>query len=480
MSRDDHADLRLAQIRRLRNASRASAAHGASLHACKEQDDRPTQAVVRTRFNGNAVAVVVRVVGCAVGARSAHFVLTVDSLDTGAYPTIGHPWSSHYQRKLSDGLKLVAKLNTRSCQLTHLQWAVRARCLGLLPRPFRPDDHPFATLDLALVDAKSTSTIEPAYVPLVVSLGPKRIQARDALMHCSSVVAFGRITEQVAALRKARNHWAQIGSRTSFVFARTRSHCNRLERIPNVTCDVISSWRAASDPLGIHGGVDVRSNWTEPSLTPWFDQPLLQLVCLIYAQLVKSPKPYLAFTDLDELPPPAQSASTLMYALKSAQNYNAAGVRLFFDAELRCPSRGERAVPADTDQNRWCPSSSEEWMAKCPHPTIKAAEHRRIHWKPIVVPERIYTLSPHTATPVDKFRGLLDMWSDSKVTPLCLKHLRLAHRSVNATLVVPNLKKRSEWRSAMGMRSQFLSGDQSHPEQMSHTRRGDVVVERGK
>ena len=40
------------------------------------------------------------------------------------------------------------------------------------------------------------------------------------------------------------------------------------------------------------------------------------------------------------------------------------------------------------------------------------------------------------------------MWSDSKVTPLCLKHLRLAHRSVNATLVVPNLKA-SEWRSAM-------------------------------
>ena len=211
-------------------------------------------------------------------------------------------------------------------------------------------------------------------------------------------------------------------------------------------CDVVSPWdgRQASPRDD-----DVSINRTEPLLTPWFDQPALQLLCLAYAQEMVEHKssastsslsePYLAFADLDESPPPPPSKATLWAALEKARANNSVGVRLFFDAELTCPTTTTvlDSQGWEVDAPYWCPASKDDWLSHCPHPSIKDPNLRRVHWKPIVLPERTYDLSPHSAVPTIDARPMTpDQYSLDPNAPLCLMHDRSHRSTLNATITV--------------------------------------------
>ena len=199
-------------------------------------------------------------------------------------------------------------------------------------------------------------------------------------LHCSTVPVFGTHSLLVGRLATARVAWATNGFNQTLVFARDRKHCDALaSATTGVVCEVRTSFASiVSNETGQVWGAFERqqrrdnTSYTEET-TKYLEQPLLSVLCLVYAKAAASE--LLATTDLDEVPPPHLMAA--LHAREARAQAAFAGVKIFFDAEHSCP-RG------------FCPNSSLGYTQYC-----SPSEHRNF-WKPIVVPNRVLDIHVHS------------------------------------------------------------------------------------
>ena len=205
------------------------------------------------------------------------------------------------------------------------------------------------------------------------------------LMSCTGRLIHGDLRERVRVLHESQQYWRAVGFETSVIFARTRRECDALMRVTGIFCDQRSVMDLQSSQRTLHQ----------------YEQPILQGICLAYAQV--SQAAFLALADADDHPPAA-----LPYVLDLVRQHDhLAGVRLFFDADLWC-------------QPGFCPANETDWREQCKRANGRAG---RNHWKPIVIPARTQEVSVHQFDPIPPF-GRKQVWR------ICYHHRTVAQVQV--------------------------------------------------
>lgn len=344
--------------------------------------------------------------GCAVVTHGlSQFVLVVTR--AGSYTTDHYVYSATRERPKLDFIKYRQTIDVGSaglrlsisgivCNMTTLRRSVRADCpLGVLHAMDRPQ-RLVLRFDTGLQGAREAAVVS-------VALDWASFKAGASSLQCQGNPIYGNVSAEAAMLTQLRKSWRIVGFARSLVFARHESACAVL--------------RAAAPQSEVH--CETRRRLPLPQHATWrqqravahpdMDKNIYAAVCLVYARAIQAP--FLALTDLDELPP-----GKLAAVLREKRGSSAV-VRVFFDADHACGGA--------------CPSSDVDASQRC-------GKRKRIPWKPIVQPQKTLDVDTHGASVLDGYsqrwtRTLYDKATD--VYGACLRHVRRSVSSASAAKI---------------------------------------------
>ena len=281
---------------------------------------------------------------CVVNEHTARFVLTLWNASAGP-KTIIPPWRLHHQAASPTAAGLSMWVEGTACSLQHNLHVLNALCLA--------QRAPQGELNVSFVMGDNPTPTR-LFLPLAPSLHGSRA------LQCLGTPAYGSSSLVLSQLHAIHRAWQQNGF-SHLLFARTTMQCDVLVQMPNVACEVRRSLLLR--------------------FAPYFEQPIYQGVCLMYAQAMRAP--LLALTDLDEHPPFSLSG-ILSRALRDRS-----GLLIFYDGVEACPTG-------------YCPHNHSDFAQTCVQDRFRRGQWtwrgKPAIWKPIVVPHRVRDVGVHAFT----------------------------------------------------------------------------------
>ena len=324
-------------------------------------------------------------VGCSFSPWNGELEILL-CLETLPRPLFTTQHTHFLQHPLPQGRRLrmvVAGCHCREARFLQHVISVRCRCMPAAQKWQSP-----ATRTVLAMSARATIVADLSHGVAAKSDFTFRVEPRQTvgrLLACTGRVVHGNIEERRRLVAAAQSLWQAVGFATSLLFARSASECDQLRLADGgVWCEQRGAFDEAAAARTSHV----------------YEQPVLHAACLAHARAAQSE--FLALADTDDYAPKGLPA--VLDAVRT--HGRLAGVRLFFDSERSCPTRG--AV--------FCPANETDWRQQCEGHRTPSSKPRRNHWKPIVIPNRTREVAVHQFWPNEP------RWVRKQVWRVCFHH----------------------------------------------------------